>query len=145
MGYDRLKPHFHYEFSGHSPTFLEEVAALARKDKGLPPDAFISPSRWKIACHKHYVLTERAQDHSGIVNTLQASGLTSVRSIAEALERSRDQRASGRHTASHGGLTAAQEAISKGYDDCRAHSDRTTLMISIAMWVTDGSRIFMTP
>jgi hypothetical protein len=54
-----LKPHFNYHFAGHTPAFLEEVAALARKDKGLPPDAHISPSRWKITCNKHYYLIER--------------------------------------------------------------------------------------
>jgi hypothetical protein len=32
--YDTLKPHFNYEFPGHSSAFLEEVAALARKDRG---------------------------------------------------------------------------------------------------------------
>jgi hypothetical protein len=59
--YDKLKPHFNYEFPGHTPEFLEEVAAMARKDKGLKPDAYISPSRWKIACNKHFILIERPQ------------------------------------------------------------------------------------
>jgi hypothetical protein len=54
--YDTLKPHFNYEFPGHSPAFLEEVAVLARKDRGLRPDAPISPRQWKITCNKHYVL-----------------------------------------------------------------------------------------
>jgi hypothetical protein len=56
--YDTLKPHFNFEFPGHSPAFLEEVAALARKDRGLSPDAPISPRQWKVTCHKHYVLIE---------------------------------------------------------------------------------------
>ena len=55
-----LKPHFNYEFPGHTPAFREEVAALARKDRGKKPDADISPRSWKIACHKHYVLIKRA-------------------------------------------------------------------------------------
>jgi hypothetical protein len=54
-----LKPHFNYEFPGHTPAFREEVTALARKDRGKKPDAYISPRSWKIACHKHYVLIER--------------------------------------------------------------------------------------
>jgi hypothetical protein len=54
----KLKPHFNYEFVGHTAAFREEVAALARKDKGKKPDAHISPRAWKIACHKHYVLIE---------------------------------------------------------------------------------------
>ena len=54
-----LKPHFNYEFPGHTPAFREEVAALARKDRGKKP-ADISPRSWKIACHKHYVLIKRA-------------------------------------------------------------------------------------
>jgi hypothetical protein len=52
----KLKPHFSFHFAGHTPEFREEVAALARKDHGLRPNAFISPTRWKAACHKHYVL-----------------------------------------------------------------------------------------
>jgi len=52
-----LKPHFNYEFPGHSEAFREEVAALARKGKKL--DAYITPRSWKIACHKHFVLVER--------------------------------------------------------------------------------------
>jgi hypothetical protein len=54
----KLKPHFNYEFVGHSAAFREEVAALARKDRGKKPNAHISPRAWKIACHKHYVLIE---------------------------------------------------------------------------------------
>jgi hypothetical protein len=53
-----LKPHFNYGFEGHSATFREEVAVLARKDNGLRPNATISPRRWKAACHKHFVLVE---------------------------------------------------------------------------------------
>jgi hypothetical protein len=53
-----LKPHFNYEFPGHTEAFREEVAALARKDRGKKNDAYISPSSWKIACHKHYELRE---------------------------------------------------------------------------------------
>ena len=56
--YDKLKPHFNYEFPGHTPAFLEEVAALARKDKGKRPDAYVSPRQWKITCNKHYYLIE---------------------------------------------------------------------------------------
>jgi hypothetical protein len=55
-----LKPHFNYEFPGHTEAFREEVAALARKDKGKKPDAYTSPRSWKIACHKHYVLVQRS-------------------------------------------------------------------------------------
>jgi hypothetical protein len=58
MGYDRLKPHFNFEFPGHSSAFLEEVSALARKDKGLKPGAYISPHRWKITSNKYYYLIE---------------------------------------------------------------------------------------
>lgn len=57
--YDTLKPHFNCEFPGHTPAFLEEVAALARKDKGKRPDAYVSPRQWKITCNKHYCLVER--------------------------------------------------------------------------------------
>ena len=56
-----LKPHFNYEFPGHTPAFREEVAALARKYRGKKPDADISPRSWKIACHKHYVLIQRKE------------------------------------------------------------------------------------
>ena len=56
-GYDKLKPHFHEDFPGHSDAFREEVAALARKDRGKRPNAFISPYAWKVACNKHYVLS----------------------------------------------------------------------------------------
>jgi hypothetical protein len=51
-----LKPHFNYDFPGHSEAFREEVTALARK--GKKPDAYISPLSWKRTCHKHYVLVE---------------------------------------------------------------------------------------
>ena len=50
---------FHYHFAGHTPAFREEVAAWSRKDHGLRPNAFISPTRWKAACLKHYYLIER--------------------------------------------------------------------------------------
>lgn len=53
-----LKPHFNHNFEGHTAAFRQEVAALARKDNGLRPNAYISPRRWKVACHKHYVLTQ---------------------------------------------------------------------------------------
>jgi hypothetical protein len=59
--FDKLKPHFNYEFPGHTEAFREEVAALARKDKGKKPDAYVSSRSWKIACHKHYVLVESNQ------------------------------------------------------------------------------------
>jgi hypothetical protein len=52
-----LKPHFGYYFAGHTDAFREEVAVWARKDNRLRPNAYISPRRWKVACHKHYVLT----------------------------------------------------------------------------------------
>jgi len=52
-----LKPHFNYDFPGHSAEFREKVAALARK--GKKPDAHVSPRSWKIAAHKYYVLVER--------------------------------------------------------------------------------------
>ena len=57
----KLKPHFSYHFKGHTPAFREEVAALARKDLGLRPNAFVSPTRWKATCHRHFVLTERTK------------------------------------------------------------------------------------
>jgi hypothetical protein len=53
-----LKPHFNLNFEGHTAAFREEVAALAPKDNGLSSDAYISPRRWKVACHKHHVLIE---------------------------------------------------------------------------------------
>jgi hypothetical protein len=52
-----LKPHFNYDFPGHSAEFREKVAALARK--GKKPDVRVSHRSWKIACHKYYVLVER--------------------------------------------------------------------------------------
>jgi DNA invertase Pin-like site-specific DNA recombinase len=55
-----LKPHFNYEFPGHTEAFREEVAALARKDRGKKPDAYISPRSWKITCHKRYLLVQRS-------------------------------------------------------------------------------------
>jgi hypothetical protein len=61
IGYEKLKPHFHYDFVGHTPTFREEVTAWARKDNGLPSHAIISPKRWKVACHKHYELREASE------------------------------------------------------------------------------------
>jgi hypothetical protein len=51
-----LQPHFEREFKGHTPEFREEVEALARKDNRLRPRASVSRTRWKAACHKHYVL-----------------------------------------------------------------------------------------
>jgi hypothetical protein len=60
MGYQKLKPHFNIEFEGHTDAFREEVAAWARKDNHLRPNAYVSPRRWKIACHKHYVLLDVA-------------------------------------------------------------------------------------
>jgi hypothetical protein len=57
----KLKPHFSYHFKGHTPAFREEVAALARKDLKLRHNAFISPTRWKAACYKHFILIERHQ------------------------------------------------------------------------------------
>jgi hypothetical protein len=58
-GQETLKPHFNYEFPGHTEAFREEVATLARRDRGRKPDAVISPHSWKIACHKFYELIER--------------------------------------------------------------------------------------
>jgi len=57
---ETLKPHFNFEFAGHTAAFREEVAALARK--GKKPDAEVSPLSWKLACHKHYVLIEAAAE-----------------------------------------------------------------------------------
>jgi hypothetical protein len=57
----KLKPHFSYHFKGHTPAFREEVAALARKDLKLRPNAFVSPTRWKAACYKNFILIERTQ------------------------------------------------------------------------------------
>jgi hypothetical protein len=57
----KLKPHFSYHFAGHTAAFREEVAALARKDLNLRPNASISPTRWKASCHKNFVLIERPQ------------------------------------------------------------------------------------
>jgi hypothetical protein len=54
-----LRPHFEREFKGHPPEFREEVEAFARKDNHLRPRASVSRTRWKNACHKHYVLIER--------------------------------------------------------------------------------------
>lgn len=54
----KLPPWFNRDWSGHTDAFREEVAALVRKDKGLPANAFISPHAWKITCNKFYQLTE---------------------------------------------------------------------------------------
>jgi hypothetical protein len=58
----KLKPHFSYHFEGHTPEFREQVAALARKDHGLRPNAKVSPTRWKAACYKNFILIERPQN-----------------------------------------------------------------------------------
>src|ERR1700722_13570276 len=66
---------------------------------------------------------QRALDLAGIVSTLQASGLTSVRSIAEALNDQGIPAAPRRHLAPHGGLKATHEATrlerSKRLPRCR--------------------------
>jgi hypothetical protein len=54
----KLAPQFNMDWDGHTTAFREEVAAWARKDKGLPSDAYIGPAEWKRACNKHYELTE---------------------------------------------------------------------------------------
>jgi hypothetical protein len=54
----KLAPQFNMDWEGHTTAFREEVAAWARKDKGLPSDAYIGPAEWKRACNKHYELTE---------------------------------------------------------------------------------------
>ncbi|MBR1272818.1 hypothetical protein JQ629_35630 [Bradyrhizobium sp. AUGA SZCCT0222] len=54
----KLAPQFNMEWVGHTDAFREEVAVLARKDKGLPSDAYIGPAGWKRACNKYYDLTE---------------------------------------------------------------------------------------
>lgn len=54
----KLKPHFSFEFPHHTPSFLEEVTALARNDRRLPPSAPISPNQWKRTCNKYYCLIE---------------------------------------------------------------------------------------
>lgn len=56
-GSEILKPHFNYDFTGHSEAFRAEVTALARK--GKKADAYVSPLSWKLACRKHYVLVEK--------------------------------------------------------------------------------------
>jgi hypothetical protein len=37
---------------------LRIATAFARKDHRLSPNAYVSPRRWKIACHKNYYLIE---------------------------------------------------------------------------------------
>lgn len=54
----KLPPQFHIDWEGHTDEFREEVAAWARKDRRLAPGAYIGPGWWKIACNKHYELTE---------------------------------------------------------------------------------------
>jgi hypothetical protein len=53
-----LPPEFSRSWEGHTAEFREEITNLARKDKGLPSDAYISALDWKIACHKRYERTE---------------------------------------------------------------------------------------
>jgi hypothetical protein len=54
----KLPPWFNRDWAGHTDAFREEVAALARKDKGLPADAYVSNHAWKITANKFYELTE---------------------------------------------------------------------------------------
>jgi hypothetical protein len=54
----KLARQFNMNWEGHTAAFREEVAAWARKDEGLPSDAYIGPAGWKRACNKHYELTE---------------------------------------------------------------------------------------
>ena len=79
---------------------------------------------------------QRAMDLAGIVNTLRAKGLTSVRSIAEALN---DQgisapRGDTWHPTAVSRLT--QETVGKRCEHCATKSDRRTLMlVTIGLWV----------
>jgi hypothetical protein len=54
----KLPPWFDRDWPGHTDAFREEVAALARKDKGLPADAYVGPHAWKVTAHKNYELTD---------------------------------------------------------------------------------------
>jgi hypothetical protein len=54
----KLAPQFNIDWEGHTDEFREEVAEWARKDRGLAPGESIGPRWWKIACNKHYELTE---------------------------------------------------------------------------------------
>ena len=55
---EKLAPQFNIEWEGHTDEFREEVAQWARKDRGLAPGEYVGPRWWKIACNKHYELTE---------------------------------------------------------------------------------------
>ena len=54
----KLPPPFNMDWEGHSDEFREEVADWARADRGLAPGEYVGPRWWKIACNKHYELTE---------------------------------------------------------------------------------------
>jgi hypothetical protein len=54
----KLAPQFNRDWEGHTDEFREEVADWARYDRGLAPGAYVGPRWWKIACNKHYELTE---------------------------------------------------------------------------------------
>jgi hypothetical protein len=55
---EKLAPQYNRDWEGHTDEFREEVAQKAREDRHLPPGAYIGPQWWKIACNKHYELTE---------------------------------------------------------------------------------------
>jgi hypothetical protein len=54
----KLAPQYNRDWEGHTDEFREEVAQKAREDRHLPPGAYVGPRWWKIACNKHYELTE---------------------------------------------------------------------------------------
>jgi hypothetical protein len=54
----KLAPQFNIDWEGHTDEFREEVAQKAREDRHLSPGTYIGPRWWKIACNKHYELTE---------------------------------------------------------------------------------------
>lgn len=55
---EKLAPQFNRDWEGHTDAFRAEVADWARKDRGLAPGDYVGPQWWKIACNKHYELTE---------------------------------------------------------------------------------------
>jgi hypothetical protein len=55
---EKLALQYNRDWEGHTDEFREEVAQKAREDRHLSPGAYIGPRWWKIACNKHYELTE---------------------------------------------------------------------------------------
>jgi hypothetical protein len=55
----KLPPQFNRDWDGHTDEFREEVAEWARHDRNLPPGALIGLHWWKVACNRHYELTDR--------------------------------------------------------------------------------------